>query len=135
MSEQNVGKIVQVIGPVCDVEFGAGQLPAILNALMVTNPGIDDKEDNLVVEVAQHLGDNMVRCIAMDQTDGLRRGQDVRDTGKPIEIPCGANALGRIMNVVGRPVDGLGPISSDKMRANSSTGPGLYRPGYRDQRS
>ncbi len=116
MSEQNVGKIVQVIGPVCDVEFESGQLPEILNALMVSNPGIDDKEDNLVVEVAQHLGDNVVRCIAMDQTDGLRRGQDARDTGKPIEIPCGENALGRIMNVVGRPVDGLGDISSDKMR-------------------
>ncbi|MFO7605339.1 MAG: F0F1 ATP synthase subunit beta [Desulfurivibrionaceae bacterium] len=116
MSEQRVGKIVQVIGPVCDVEFQSGQLPNIMNALLVTNPGIDDKEDNLVVEVAQHLGDNLVRCIAMDQTDGLRRGQDVRDTGKPIEIPCGASALGRIMNVVGRPVDGLGEIASDKMR-------------------
>src|SRR5210317_1115033 len=116
MSEQNVGKIVQVIGPVCDVEFESGQLPDIMSALMVSNPGIDDKEDNLVVEVAQHLGDNVVRCIAMDQTDGLRRGQDARDTGKPIEIPCGENALGRIMNVVGRPVDGLGDISSDKMR-------------------
>jgi F-type H+-transporting ATPase subunit beta len=116
MSEQNVGKIVQVIGPVCDVEFESGQLPDIMSALMVSNPGIDDKEDNLVVEVAQHLGDNVVRCIAMDQTDGLRRGQDARDTGKPIEIPCGENALGRIMNVVGRSVDGMGEISSDKMR-------------------
>ncbi len=116
MSEQRVGKIVQVIGPVCDVEFQSGQLPNIMNALLVTNPGIDDKEDNLVVEVAQHLGDNLVRCIAMDQTDGLRRGQDVTDTGRPIEIPCGEKALGRIMNVVGRPVDGLGEISSDKMR-------------------
>ena len=116
MSEQNVGKIVQVIGPVCDVEFQSGQLPAIMNALMVTNPGIDDKDDNLVVEVAQHLGDNVVRCIAMDQTDGLRRGQDAKDSGKPIEIPCGENALGRIMNVVGRPVDGLGDITSDKIR-------------------
>jgi F-type H+-transporting ATPase subunit beta len=116
MSEQNVGKIVQVIGPVCDVEFESGQLPAIMNALLVSNPGIDDKEDNLVVEVALHMGDNVVRCIAMDQTDGLRRGQAVKDTGKPIEIPCGANSLGRIMNVVGRPVDGLGPIDSQKMR-------------------
>lgn len=114
MSEQNVGKIVQVIGPVCDVEFQSGQLPAIMNALFVSNPGIDDKEGNLVVEVAQHLGDNVVRCIAMDQTDGLRRGQDAKDSGKPIEIPCGKNALGRIMNVVGRPVDGLGDITSDK---------------------
>jgi F-type H+-transporting ATPase subunit beta len=117
MSEQNVGKIVQVIGPVCDVEFQSGQLPSILSALLITNPGIDDRADNLVVEVAQHLGDNVVRCIAMDSTDGLRRGQEVKDTGKPIEIPCGKNALGRIMNVVGRPVDGLGEITSDKIRA------------------
>jgi F-type H+-transporting ATPase subunit beta len=119
MSEQtvgNIGKIVQVIGPVVDVEFEAGQLPDILSALMVSNPGINDVADNLVVEVALHMGDNVVRCIAMDQTDGLRRGQEARATGSPIEIPCGKPALGRIMNVVGRPVDGLGPITSDKMR-------------------
>ncbi|MBU0480340.1 MAG: F0F1 ATP synthase subunit beta [Proteobacteria bacterium] len=116
MSEQNVGKIVQVIGPVADVEFESGKLPEIMNSLLVSNPGISDEADNLVIEVAQHLGDNVVRCIAMDQTDGLRRGQEARDTGKPIEIPCGPTALGRIMNVVGRPVDGLGPIESDKMR-------------------
>jgi F-type H+-transporting ATPase subunit beta len=119
MSEQtvgNIGKIVQVIGPVVDVEFEAGQLPDIMSALMVSNPGINDVADNLVVEVALHMGDNVVRCIAMDQTDGLRRGQEARATGSPIEIPCGPPALGRIMNVVGRPVDGLGPITSDKMR-------------------
>ena len=114
MSEQRIGKITQVIGPVVDVEFEAGNLPEIMNALMVSNPGISDVEDNLVIEVAQHLGDNMCRCIAMDQTDGLVRGMAARDTGKPIEIPVGANALGRIMNVVGRPVDGLGEITSDK---------------------
>ncbi|WP_163337071.1 F0F1 ATP synthase subunit beta [Desulfopila sp. IMCC35008] len=115
MSEQRIGKVTQVIGPVVDVEFEAGNLPEIMNALMVTNPGISDVEDNLVIEVAQHLGDNMVRCIAMDQTDGLVRGMDCRDTGKPIEIPVGENALGRIMNVVGRPVDGMGAITSEKM--------------------
>ncbi|NTV12389.1 MAG: F0F1 ATP synthase subunit beta [Desulfobulbaceae bacterium] len=120
MSEQtagNIGKIVQVIGPVVDVEFEAGQLPDIMSALMISNPGINDVVDNLVVEVALHMGDNVVRCIAMDQTDGLCRGQEARATGKPIEIPCGKPSLGRIMNVVGRPVDGLGPITSDKMRA------------------
>jgi len=111
----NVGKVVQVIGPVVDVEFAPGQLPSIMNALMVSNPAINDEKDNLVIEVAQHLGDNVVRCVAMDQTDGLVRGMDARDTGNPIMIPCGAPALGRIMNVVGRPVDGLGPITSDKM--------------------
>jgi F-type H+-transporting ATPase subunit beta len=112
----NVGKVVQVIGPVVDVEFEPGQLPSIMNALMVSNPAINDVPDNLVIEVAQHLGDNVVRCVAMDQTDGLVRGMDARDTGASIMIPAGAPALGRIMNVVGRPVDGLGPIDSDKMR-------------------
>ncbi|MDA8164943.1 MAG: F0F1 ATP synthase subunit beta [Desulfobacteraceae bacterium] len=112
----NVGKIVQVIGPVVDVEFAAGQLPGIMNALLVTNPTLSNMEDNLVIEVAQHLGDNVVRCIAMDGTDGLTRGMKAKDTGAPIQIPVGASSLGRIMNVVGRPVDGLGPISADKMR-------------------
>jgi len=115
MSEQKIGKITQVIGPVVDVEFEPGNLPAIMNACFVTNPGINDDADNLVVEVAQHLGDNQCRCIAMDQTDGLVRGMEVRDSGKPITIPVGQPSLGRIMNVVGRPVDGLGPIESDKM--------------------
>ncbi|MEJ2689125.1 MAG: F0F1 ATP synthase subunit beta [Deltaproteobacteria bacterium] len=112
----NIGKITQVIGPVVDVEFQQGQLPAIMNALLVTNKGINDVEGNLVIEVAQHLGDNVVRCVAMDQTDGLVRGQDAKDTGAPIQIPVGAPSLGRIMNVVGRPVDGLGPIDNTNMR-------------------
>jgi F-type H+-transporting ATPase subunit beta len=112
----SVGKVVQVIGPVVDVEFAPGQLPSIMNALMVNNPAINDVPDNLIIEVAQHLGDNVVRCVAMDMTDGLVRGMDARDSGAPIMIPTGATALGRIMNVVGRPVDGLGPIESDKMR-------------------
>jgi len=115
MSEQKIGKITQVIGPVVDVEFEPGQLPAILNACYVTNPGINDDEDNLVIEVAQHLGDNVVKCIAMDQTDGLVRGMTVKDSGKAITIPVGEASLGRIMNVVGRPVDGLGPIESPNM--------------------
>jgi len=114
MSEQKIGKITQVIGPVVDVEFEPGKLPNIMNACLVTNPSINDEEDNLVIEVAQHLGDNQCRCVAMDQTDGLVRGMAVKDTGKAITIPVGAAALGRIMNVVGRPVDGLGPITSDK---------------------
>jgi F-type H+-transporting ATPase subunit beta len=114
MSEQNVGKIIKVIGPVVDVEFQPGKLPSIMNALFVNNPGISDVPDNLVIEVAQHLGDNACRCIAMDATDGLVRGMEARDSGLPITIPVGPPALGRIMNVVGRPVDGLGPINSDK---------------------
>ena len=81
MSE-NTGKIVQVIGPVVDLEFEEGKLPDILNAITITNPTIDDNEDNLIVEVAQHLGNNMVRCISMDSTDGLVRGMAGKDTGR-----------------------------------------------------
>ena len=114
MSEQKKGKITQVIGPVIDVEFEPGQLPAILNACLVTNPTISDEPDNLVIEVALQLGDNVCRCIAMETTDGLVRGMEVRDTGAPISIPVGKGSLGRIMNVVGHPVDGLGKIESEK---------------------
>jgi F-type H+-transporting ATPase subunit beta len=108
----NTGRIVQVIGPVVDVAFQEGELPNILTAIAITNPTIDDSEDNLIVEVAQHLGDNVVRCIAMDITDGLVRGMQARDTGGPITVPVGPECLGRIQNVVGRPVDGLGPIAA-----------------------
>ncbi|MGH0036095.1 MAG: F0F1 ATP synthase subunit beta [Myxococcota bacterium] len=107
------GKIVQVMGPVVDVEFPPGDLPEINTALRTTNAAIDDREDNLVVEVAQHLGENTVRCIAMDTSEGLMRGQDVHDTGAPISIPVGPSTLGRIMNVIGEPVDERGPIESD----------------------
>jgi F-type H+-transporting ATPase subunit beta len=108
----NIGTIVQVIGPVVDVSFQEGQLPNILNAITISNPAINDEPDNLVVEVAQHLGDNVVRCIAMDITDGLVRGMEARDVGTPIMVPVGQECLGRIVNVVGRPVDGLGPIAA-----------------------
>ena len=106
------GKVVQVMGPVVDVEFPPGEIPEIMAALVTSNPGIDDREDNLIVEVALHLGENTVRCIAMDTTDGLRRGQEVRNTGNPISIPVGPETLGRIMNVVGEPVDEKGPITT-----------------------
>jgi F-type H+-transporting ATPase subunit beta len=108
----NKGNVVQVIGPVVDVEFSEGELPAIFTALHITNPAIDDTEDNLVVEVAQHLGDNVVRCVAMDTTDGLVRGMEAKNTGNPIMMPAGDPTLGRILNVVGRPVDGLGPVEA-----------------------
>jgi len=106
------GKIVQVMGPVVDVEFPPGELPEVYTALRVTNPGVDDREDNLVLEVAQHLGENTVRSIAMDTTDGLRRGQAARNTGDAIRIPVGEATLGRIMNVIGDPVDERGPIEA-----------------------
>ena len=110
----NTGKITQVIGPVVDVEFAEGKLPPILTALFVSNKGINDTEDNLVLEVAQHLGDNVVRTIAMDVTDGLQRGLPCKDSGKPIQMPVGDDILGRVINVVGRPVDGLGPLNSKR---------------------
>jgi F-type H+-transporting ATPase subunit beta len=110
----NMGTITQVIGNVVDVGFPEGQLPLIYTALLVTNPGIDDVEDNLVLEVAQHLGDRVVRTIAMDMTDGLVRGMPVKNTGKDIQMPVGEACLGRVLNVVGRPVDGLGPVETDK---------------------
>jgi len=111
---QNIGKISQVIGAVIDVEFEPGKLPEIYHALRVTNPAIDDRENNLVLEVAQHLGENSVRTIAMDSTDGLKRGQAVIDTGKQICAPVGHKTLGRIMNVIGEPVDEMGPIGNEK---------------------
>jgi len=111
---ENIGKIAQVLGAVVDVEFEPGKLPPVLTALTVTNPTIGDEEDNLVIEVAQHLGDNVVRCIGMDVTDGLQRGMPVKDTGAPIMMPVGEASLGRVLNVVGKPVDGLGDISREK---------------------
>ncbi len=106
------GKITQVMGPVVDVEFPPGDIPEIFTALTTTNAAIDDREDNLTIEVALHLGENTVRAIAMDTSDGLRRGQLVRNTEKPILVPVGPGTLGRIMNVVGEPVDEKGPIDA-----------------------
>jgi F-type H+-transporting ATPase subunit beta len=106
--ENNKGKITQIISAVVDVKFGAGaQLPNILNALECENNG-----HKLVLEVAQHIGDSTARCIAMDSTDGLTRGLLVTDTGAPIQVPVGKGTLGRIMNVIGEPVDEQGPIKS-----------------------
>ena len=109
----NKGHIVQVIGAVVDVAFPEGKLPNILNALEINNVNNPNATD-LICEVAQHLGNNVVRTIAMDSTDGLVRGMEVVDTGKPIMTPVGKAAIGRILNVVGKPVDGLGPIETDK---------------------
>ncbi|MEK6726391.1 MAG: F0F1 ATP synthase subunit beta [Deltaproteobacteria bacterium] len=108
----STGKVTQVIGPVVDVEFERGKLPPIFNAVRLTNSSIDDREGNLVLEVAQHLGENTVRCIAMDSTDGLVRGMQAVDTGQQITMPVGREALGRIMNVIGDPVDEMGAINT-----------------------
>jgi F-type H+-transporting ATPase subunit beta len=111
---KNMGRIKQVIGPVIDVEFEGGNLPAIYHAVKVSNPTISDKDWNLVLEVAQHLGENTVRCIAMDATEGLSRGQAVLDTGDQIQMPVGRECLGRILNVIGEPVDEAGPVGNKK---------------------
>ena len=105
------GKITQVLGPVVDVEF-SGVLPAINSALRATNKTISDKEFNLVLEVAQHLGDSVVRTISMDSTEGLVRGTEVKDTGNMIMAPVGREVLGRIINVVGEPIDEMGEVKT-----------------------
>lgn len=110
----NSGIVKQVMGPVVDVEFPEGNLPQIYTALRVSNPFISDEENNLVLEIASHLGDNVVRTIAMDQTEGLRRGQSVLNTGRPIQAPVGKDVLGRIINVTGDPIDERGPVKHDK---------------------
>src|SRR6202012_4806931 len=104
------GRITQVIGAVVDVQF-EGHLPAILNAIETKNGG-----NRLVLEVAQHLGESTVRTIAMDTTEGLVRGQEVSDTGSPIGVPVGEGTLGRIMNVIGEPIDEAGPVKSSGKR-------------------
>ena len=109
-----VGKVTQVIGPVIDVEFPPGALPEIFTALTLSNPSISAEAHNLTVEVAQHLGENTARCIAMDSTEGLIRGQPVTNTGAPITVPVGKEVLGRILNVVGEPVDERGPIKATR---------------------
>ncbi len=119
MADQKVGRIRQVTGAVVDVQFD-GHLPEILNALETTNDG-----NRLVLEVAQHLGENTVRTIAMDSSEGLVRGQEVKDTGLPIAVPVGEGTLGRIMNVIGEPVDEAGPIDTEETAPIHATAPAL----------
>ena len=106
----NEGKIVQIISAVVDVRFESGELPAIYNALEINR----DDGSRLVLEVQQHLGENTVRCVAMDSTDGLVRGTKVIDTGKPIAMPVGPGTLGRLMNLIGDPIDEIGPIEAQR---------------------
>ncbi len=110
------GRITQILGPVVDVEFPPGGLPEVYTALKVSNTAISAAADNLTIEVAQHLGENTVRCVAMDTTDGLSRGMPVKNTGAPIMMPLGTATLGRILNVIGEPVDELGPVKSTQFR-------------------
>ncbi len=108
----NEGKIVQVIGPVVDVAFENGKLPEILNALIIPRKNIDGQDESLVAEVQQHLGEDTVRAVAMDSTDGLVRGMAVQDTGSPIKVPVGPGVLGRMVNVIGKPIDGKGNLDA-----------------------
>jgi F-type H+-transporting ATPase subunit beta len=110
----SMGRVTQILGPVVDVEFPSGSLPEVYTALKLSNPGISNQPDNLTIEVAQHLGENTVRCIAMDTTDGLARGLPVKNTGAPIQVPVGKETLGRILNVVGDPVDERGPVRASR---------------------
>ncbi|HEV2643323.1 MAG TPA: F0F1 ATP synthase subunit beta, partial [Candidatus Elarobacter sp.] len=115
-TEHNIGKIIQVIGPVIDVEFEAEHLPEIYNALRVDGVAESGQIIKLVVEVQQHIGRNQVRAVAMSSTDGVERHMDVVDTGAPIMVPVGAPALGRILNVLGEPVDNGEPIPASAER-------------------
>ncbi len=111
-TNNNMGKVVQIMGPVIDVEFKDSELPPIYTALKLTNKLISDQEWNLIVEVAQQLGGNRVRCIAMDSTEGIKRGEDALNTGEGITVPVGKEALGRMVNVVGEPIDEAGPVDT-----------------------
>ena len=108
---KNVGRVKQIIGPVVDVDFSEQTLPEVHTALKIQD---SEKDINLIVETAQHIGESTVRCVAMSSTDGLRRGMEVEDTGAPISVPVGAETLGRIINVVGEPVDGKGDVGTEK---------------------
>ena len=111
---ENYGRIVQVIGPTVDLEFDAECLPEILNAIKIRD---EAQEIDLTVEVAQHIGNNVVRCVAMDSTDGLVRGMKALDTGAPISVPVGKQSLGRLFNLLGEPIDGKGPVPEPEKRA------------------
>ncbi len=110
----NEGKIIQVIGPVVDLDFSGGKLPAILNAVKIPRKNIEGIQEDLICEVQQHLGEEQVRTVAMDSTDGLVRGMKAYDTGNPILVPVGPSTLGRLINVIGQGIDSLPPIKSDK---------------------
>ena len=109
----NIGRVVQVIGPVLDIQFEEGHLPAIFNAVRITSEGFDVPEPlDVTVEVQQHLGEGRVRAVAMEPTEGMVRGMKATDSGDSIRVPVGRPTLGRVMNVLGKPVDQLGPINA-----------------------
>ncbi len=115
--DKNIGQIVSIIGPVVDIRFSEENLPELLNAIEIDNHG-----ERLVVEVAQHIGDDTVRCVSMGPTDGLIRGMDAKNTGEPISVPVGEETLGRLFNVLGEPIDEKGEVNA-KM-----TSPPIHKP-------
>ena len=112
------GRVVRVIGPVVDVEFSADEMPEIYNALHV-DITLGDETHELTLEVEQHIGDDVIRAISLEPTDGLVRGAEVTDTGAPISVPVGAGLLGRIINVIGEPVDEAGPVTGEASRSST----------------
>ena len=115
-TSNNVGKVIQVMGPAVDLQFSEGQLPAIYNSVRVVSEGFDIPQPlDVILEVQQHIGEGRVRCVAMEPTEGMVRGMKAMDSGGPILVPVGRQTLGRVMNVVGRPVDKMGPITTEKM--------------------
>src|SRR5437879_11067116 len=115
MAKENIGKVIQISGPAVDVQFTEANMPPIYEALRVTSEGFQVPAPiEVVLEVQQHLGEGRVRCVAMQATDGMVRGMKAIDLGGPISAPVGRGTLGRVMNVIGEPVDNLGPIAFDK---------------------
>src|SRR6201984_371285 len=129
MAEQQVGRVIQVIGPVLDIQFEQGHLPAIYNAVRITSDGYNLPEPlDVTVEGQQHLGEGRVRAVAMEPTEGMVRGMKAADLGMPITVPVGRPTLGRVMNVLGKPVDQLGPVKTDTYYPIHRPAPPLHEP-------
>ena len=126
----NIGRVVQVMGPVVDVRFPEGQLPAIYNAIKIQD---EARSINLTCEVAQHLGDDTVRTVALSSTDGLVRGMPAIDTGAPITVPIGRATLGRLFNLLGEPIDEKGPVNADRFAPIHKPAPALEEQNVRTE--
>ncbi len=122
--KENLGRVVKISGPAVDVQFDEKTMPAIYQALRVVSEGFTvPSEIDVILEVQQHIGEGRVRCVAMESTEGMVRGMKVIDLGGPITVPVGTATLGRVLNVIGNPVDELGPVNAKEMRPDPSPGP------------